>query len=112
VRRWPWGRAFRPYRGGMPTIRLNCVLEYIAAKLQDDLSLSALAEIAEMNVYYFCRLFKQSTGFSPHRYLLEQRIRRAQEFLRTSDMTILEVRLRGLGSFHENLPPFCGSHAD
>jgi AraC family transcriptional regulator len=78
----------------MPRARLNRVLEYIAAKLHEDLSLAALAEIAGMNLYYFSRLFKESTGFSPHRYVLEQRIRRAEHFLRTSDMTILEASVR------------------
>ena len=86
--------ALRSYRGGMPRTRLNRVLEYIAADLQEDLSLAVLAEIAGMNLFYFSRLFKQSTGLSPHRFVLEQRFRRAQHFLRTSDMTILEVSVR------------------
>jgi len=85
---------FRRHRGGMPRTRLNRVLEYIAAKLHEDLSLAALAEIAGMNLYYFSRLFKQSTGLSPHRYVLEQRISRAQQFLRSSDMTIFEASVR------------------
>ena len=86
--------ALRRHRGGMPATRLNRVLEYIAAKLHEELSLAALAEIAGMNLYYFSRLFKQSTGLSPHRYVLEQRIRRAQQFLSNSDMTILEASVR------------------
>ena len=86
--------TLRPYRGGIPRTRLNLVLEYIARKLQDDLSLAALADVAGMNYFYFSRLFKQSTGLSPQRYVLEQRIRRAQQFLRTSDMTILEASVR------------------
>lgn len=84
----------RRHRGGMPRTRLNRVLEYIAANLHEDLSLTALAEIAGMNLYYFSRLFKQSTGLSPHRYVLEQRIKRAQQFLRSSDMTIFEASVR------------------
>jgi AraC-like DNA-binding protein len=86
--------VLRNYRGGISKVRLNRVLEYIAAKLQDDMSLSALADIAGMNLYHFSRLFKQSTGFSPHRYVLEQRIRRGQQLLRTSDMTVLEASVR------------------
>ena len=86
--------GLRRYRGGMPRTRLNRVLEYVAAKIHEDLSLAALAEIAGMNLCYFSRLFKQSTGVSPHRYVLEQRISRAQQFLRSSDMTIFEVSVR------------------
>ena len=86
--------TLRRHRDGMPTTRLNRVLEYIAAKLHEDLSLAALAQIAGMNLYYFSRLFKQSTGRSPHRYVLEQSISRAQQFLRSSDMTIFEASVR------------------
>ena len=86
--------TLRRHRDGMPTTRLNRVLEYIAAKLHEDLSLAALAQIAGMNLYYFSRLFKQSTGRSPHRYVLEQRITRAQQFLRSSHMTIFEASVR------------------
>jgi AraC-like DNA-binding protein len=70
------------------------VLENIAAKLREDLSLAALAKIAGMNLYYLSRLFKQSTRLSPHRYVLEQRIRRAQQYLGSSDLTIFEARVR------------------
>jgi AraC-like DNA-binding protein len=79
--------------GGMPSARLNRVVEYIAANLHDGLSLSVLASVGGMNLYYFARLFKQSMGVSPHRYVLTRRIRRAEQFLRKSNMTVLEVSL-------------------
>jgi AraC family transcriptional regulator len=85
---------FEQLRGGMPKARLNRLLEYISAKLDEDLSLQALAEIAGMNYYYFARLFKQSMGLSPHRYILKQRIERAKELLRISGMTVLEASVR------------------
>ena len=85
---------FDHHRGGMPKARLNRVLEYISAKLHEDLSLSALAKVAGMNHYYFSRLFKQSMGLSPHQYILRQRIERGKELLRTSAMTVLEASVR------------------
>jgi AraC family transcriptional regulator len=39
------------------------------AHLEQDLSLAALAAATQMSPYYFSRLFKQSTGLSPHYYL-------------------------------------------
>jgi AraC family transcriptional regulator len=47
-----------------------------------------------MNLYYFARLFKQSMGLSPHRYVLEQRIARAKQLLHTPEMTVLEAGVR------------------
>lgn len=69
-------------------------MDYIGANLDVDLSLLILAEIAEMNLYYFARLFKQTTRLSPHRYVLEQRIKRAKELLHNSQMTVFEVSMR------------------
>jgi AraC family transcriptional regulator len=81
----------RSYRGGMPRARLQRVLEYIQAHLDQELSLAALASIAQMSPYYFSRLFKQSTGLSPHQYLLRQRIERAKELLAGPRCRIAEV---------------------
>jgi AraC family transcriptional regulator len=57
--------TLRRYRGGMPRTRLNRVLEYIAAELQEDLSLAALAEIAGTNLYYFSRAFQANYWAQP-----------------------------------------------
>jgi AraC family transcriptional regulator len=69
-------------------------LNYIGEKLDDNLSLSDLADIAGMNLFYFARLFKQSTGMSPYRYVLDQRIQRAKQLLRNSPITIHEASVR------------------
>jgi AraC family transcriptional regulator len=85
---------FSAHRGGMPSARLKRVLDYIGGKLDEDLSLLVLANVVGMNLYYFARLFKQSTGLSPHRYVLEQRITRAKQLLHTPEMTVLEAGVR------------------
>jgi AraC family transcriptional regulator len=81
----------RSYRGGLPQARLRRVLEYIQAHLDHKLSLTALASIAQMSPYYFSRLFKQSTGLSPHQYLLRQRVERAKHLLADPRRGIAEV---------------------
>lgn len=85
---------FSVHRGGMPSPRLKRVLDYIGAKLNEDLSLLVLANVAAMNLYYFARLFKQSTGLSPHRYVLEQRIKLAKQLLHAPETTVLEAGVR------------------
>ena len=81
----------RSFHGGLPKARLRHVLEYMQAHLEQDLSLAALAAATQMNPYYFSRLFKQSTGLSPHHYLLRQRIERAKELLTGPRRRIAEV---------------------
>lgn len=81
----------KAYRGGLSRSRLNRVLEYIDAKLSDNLELSILAEIAGVNLHHFAKAFKQSTGETPHKYVLGRRIERAKEFLRHSQSSVIEA---------------------
>ncbi|HKV42458.1 MAG TPA: AraC family transcriptional regulator [Blastocatellia bacterium] len=87
--------VFRPrtaqFRGGMPTARLRRVLEFIEANLGEDISLSALAEVAGMGPHYFSDLFKQSTGLSPHQHVLRRKMERAKEQLQNQKISVVEV---------------------
>jgi AraC family transcriptional regulator len=69
------------------------VLDYIAEYLETNISLSNLAAIAEMSPHYFSQLFKQSTGCSPHHYILRQRIERAKQQLRDPKCSIIDAGL-------------------
>jgi AraC family transcriptional regulator len=81
------------YKGGLPGYRLKRVLDYIASSLDTNISLSQLAAVAGMSPHYFAELFKQSTGRSPHNYILLQRIERAKEGLRHPARSILDAAL-------------------
>ena len=79
------------FRGGMPSARLKRVLEYIDANLGEDISLSALAQVAGMGPHYFCDLFRQSIGLSPHRFVLRQKLERAKKLLRNPKTSVIEI---------------------
>jgi AraC family transcriptional regulator len=79
------------YKGGLPGRRLKMVLDYIGDNLAEDLSLSQLAAVAGMSAHYFSALFKQSTGFPPHSFVLSQRIDRAKESLRDPRCSVLDA---------------------
>ena len=81
------------FKGGLPGYRLKRVLDYIADSLDENISLSQLAAIAGMSPHYFSELFKQSTGRTPHNYLLLQRIQRAKQQLRDPKRSIIDAGL-------------------
>lgn len=67
------------------------VLTYISMHIEQSLSVEDLARRANLSPYYFSRLFKQSTGFSPHEYMLNHRVANAKYLLRTTDFPIKKV---------------------
>lgn len=78
----------------MSSARLHRVLDHVAGHLDSPPSLQSLAELAGMDLYRFVRGFKQSTGLSPHRYVLNARIEFAKELLRDRSLAITDVALR------------------
>jgi AraC family transcriptional regulator len=83
-----------PSPASLPSPALGRVLEFVARNLDTPLSLERLASVAGMDLFRFARAFKQSTGSSPHRYVLEARILRAKELLRDRTIPITEIAYR------------------
>ncbi|MCZ0963843.1 AraC family transcriptional regulator [Paracoccus benzoatiresistens] len=65
---------------------------FLAEHLTGGFSLDALAETCALSKSHFSRAFKQSFGKTPYRWLLEYRVARAKDMLR-SDMPISHVAL-------------------
>jgi AraC family transcriptional regulator len=67
----------------------------VTSRLLDDLagesSLAELAALCGLSRSYFVRAFKQTTGTSPHHWLLMHRARRAKDLLRGTRMPIAEI---------------------
>ncbi len=77
--------------GGLKREKLVRAVEYIQDQLGSDLTVSGIAQAAGMSPFYFTRLFKESTGQSPHKYVVEARVRKAKELLTTGKFTIREA---------------------
>jgi AraC family transcriptional regulator len=76
---------------GLPTAKLKQAIEYINERLGEDLSLTDMATCLGMSQYHFSRLFKQSMGMTAHTYLVEQRVKRAQQLLSQTELSILDI---------------------
>lgn len=79
--------------GGLPSHILQEALNYIDISLASNLSLKGIASKLGMSHYYFCRLFKQSMGTTPHTYIVQKRIERSRQLLKKKDLTIAQISL-------------------
>ncbi len=75
----------------LPTRILNRVQEKIAACFDTGLSLKSLAEESGYSRAHFLRMFRAATGVTPHQYVLELRLKRAQESLRHRKHSLIDV---------------------
>lgn len=69
------------------------VSELIACELASDLSLSTLADALGLSKPHFVRLFRNTTGTSPHRYVMQKRIERARQLIQASDASLVDIAL-------------------
>jgi AraC family transcriptional regulator len=78
-------------RGGLAPWQESRAKEAIDANVDQEITIAQLAYDCGLSTSQFARAFKQSTGCPPHRWLLQQRIKRAQDLLLSSDKTLAEI---------------------
>jgi AraC family transcriptional regulator len=78
-------------RGGLGPARLRRISELIHAKMEHELSLDEMAQSVGLSTAHFARMFRKSTGETPHQFVLRQRLERAKAMLRAPDARVLDV---------------------
>ncbi len=86
---------------GLPKYMLRQVMEYINDQIDRNFTLAELAAIVNMSPNYFANLFKQSTGYAPHQYVIRHRIERAKQLLLLGKLTIADIAY-SLGFAHQS----------
>ena len=81
-------------------------LSYISENADKSLTLEHLAKRASLSPFYFTRVFKKETGFTPHEYIIHVRLELAKFLLKTTNARIKEVAFR---SGFNNESNFCTS---
>ncbi|HEY9630481.1 MAG TPA: AraC family transcriptional regulator [Coleofasciculaceae cyanobacterium] len=85
--------VLQEYEDGLSKYKLKQAFEYMNAHLSENVSLASVSEELEISQFHFCRLFKQSTGMTPHAYLIKQRVERAKQLLKRKEGTMLDIAI-------------------
>lgn len=86
-------RADAAVKGGLAAWQQRIVAAYVEEHLSEQIPLAALARLARLSTFHFCRAFKQSFGVPPHRYHTNRRIERAKAMLAERKHSVTEVGL-------------------
>ena len=80
-------------RGGLAPRAVQRVRAYVEDHLAENIRLEALAQVAGLSRCHFVRAFKQSVGITPHAYLMQRRLERAEKLLLETDHPLCRVAL-------------------
>ena len=86
--------AVKPnFHGGLPIRQLRKVEDHVGAHLTEDISVEEMAGLVELSPFHFSRVFKQATGMTPLQFVTRERITRAQQLIRESSRSLIEVAM-------------------
>ena len=77
----------------LPRYKLQRAVEFISENSHRDIGFHDIAAHLKMSAYHFARMFKQSTGDSPHQYIVRSRVARAKQLLADTKLPIADVAL-------------------
>lgn len=76
---------------GLSRSQVQRIRSFVHDQLAQELTLATLAQQVNLSPYYFARMFRQSTGESPHQFVLHQRLERAQWLLAATATPLTEI---------------------
>jgi len=91
IRTFGGSRQPPEHKGGLAPWQERRAKEMIAANLDNQLSLQALAAECRLSISHFTKAFKKTLGQSPHQWLLERRVEHARTLLMTTHLPLSEV---------------------
>ena len=80
-------------RGGLPIARLRKIEDYAREHLAESIPIGTLAALAGLSPFHFARAFKQATGITPHQFVTRERMLRAQQLIRETSRSLIEIGL-------------------
>jgi AraC family transcriptional regulator len=65
----------------------------VGAHLANEIAVERLAELVELSPFHFFHVFKETTGMSPLQFVTRERITRAQQLIRETSRSLIEIAL-------------------
>ncbi len=81
------------YRGGLPIRQLRKIQDHVVEHLAEEISIDSLAQLVELSSSHFSHVFKESTGLTPLQFVTRERITRAQQMIRETSRSLIEIGL-------------------
>jgi AraC family transcriptional regulator len=79
---------------GLDHVRMRRVLEYIDEHLEETFTVADLAAVANLSLFHFSRMFANTMGIPPRRYVSQRRLGAAKMMLGTGKYPLSEIAFR------------------
>jgi len=76
---------------GLSFVQSKRVREFISENLENEISLAAIARVANISVYHLIRQFHKSYGCAPYEYVTNQRLARAKQMISNQSIPLKTV---------------------
>lgn len=93
VRRWSSQPSLRQVKGQLSPSQIRNTLEAIDSSMSSGIRVRDLANQAGVGTHQFTRLFRQTMGCSPYRFVMMRRIERARALLEETALPLAEIAL-------------------
>jgi AraC family transcriptional regulator len=87
-------RSLEPTRPHIDDARLRRALDHISANLDEELTLTQLAQVAGISMFHFARRFTRAMGVSPSRYVSRMRLGRAMAEITAGKLCLAKIAYR------------------
>ncbi len=74
--------------------RLRRALDHISAKLDEEITLAQLAQVAGLSVFHFAHTFTRAMGVSPSRYVSRVRLEKAMAEIAAGKLSLAEIAFK------------------
>jgi AraC-like DNA-binding protein len=86
-------KLFAP-KGKLSSLQLSNVVEFTRSAINRNIRLSELAACVYLSEFHFARLFRQTVGISPYKFVLQMKVELAQNLMRLHNSTFSDIAYR------------------